>query len=74
MDYKAFFTEVAEWIMQANQMAMKHGMHSDIFWKWVMDSSAAICEKYQNNKLVLNQMVMLFLWLDDVYSNGVKTK
>lgn len=72
MDYKVFYAEVADWIAQANQMAVTHTMQSDIFWKWVMDSSAAICEKYQNNKLVINQMVMLFLWLEDFYSADVK--
>ncbi len=74
MDYKAFYAEVADWIMQANQMAMQYGMDSEAFWKWVMDSSSVICERYKNNKLVLNQMVMLFLWLDDFYQEGVIRK
>jgi hypothetical protein len=72
MDYKAFYAEVVDWIMQANQTAVKHGIQSEVFWNWVMDSTAAICEKYQNNKLVKNQMVMLFLWLEDVYAEGLK--
>lgn len=72
MDYKAFYTEIAEWIMQANQVATTYGMNSDPFWKWVMDSTAAICEKYENNKLVKNQMVMLFFWLEDFYMEGMK--
>lgn len=45
MDYKAFFSEVVDWIMQANTMAVNHGMDSEVFWKWVMDSTAAISEK-----------------------------
>lgn len=72
MDYKAFYAEVADWIMQANHVATTYGMNSDLFWKWVMDSTAAICEKYQNNKLVKNQMVMLFFWLEDFYIEGLK--
>ncbi len=74
MDYKAFYAEISEWILQVNNMAIKHGLDSDVFWKWVMDSSAVICEKYKNNKLVLNQMVMLYLWLDDVYKGTVTTQ
>ncbi|MCM3179732.1 hypothetical protein [Cytobacillus horneckiae] len=74
MDYKAFFTEVADWIIQANHMATNHGMDSDVFWKWVMDSTAAICEKYGNNQLVLNQMVMLFYWLEGFYAESVRGK
>lgn len=74
MDYKAFFSEVADWIMQANTMALSHGMDSDDFWKWVMDSTAGISEKYGNNKLVLNQMVMLFYWLEDFYAESITKK
>ncbi|MEK4199086.1 MULTISPECIES: hypothetical protein [Cytobacillus] len=72
MDYKAFFAEVADWIIQANHMALNFGMESEPFWKWVMDSTAAICEKYGNNQLVLNQMVMLFHWLEGFYAESVK--
>ncbi|MBG9548529.1 hypothetical protein [Cytobacillus firmus] len=74
MDYKAFFAEVADWIMQANTMAINHGMDSEAFWKWVMDSTAAICEKHKNNKLVLDQMIMLFHWLEDFYAESVRGK
>lgn len=74
MDYKAFFAEVADWIMQANTMAINHGMDSEAFWKWVMDSTAAICEKHKNNKLVLDQMVMLFHWLEDFYAESTRGK
>lgn len=74
MDYKAFFAEVADWIMQANTMAINHGMDSEAFWKWVMDSTAAICEKHKNNKLVLDQMVMLFHWLEDFYAESKRGK
>lgn len=74
MDYKVFFAEVADWIMQANTMAVNHGMDSEAFWKWVTDSTAEICERYGNNKLVINQMVMLFCWLDDFYVEGMRGK
>jgi len=68
MDYKAFYTEVADWIMQVNQIAVQHGMDSDEFWNWVSSSMGKIANKYNNNKLVQKQMVMLFSWLEDVYA------
>lgn len=66
MDYNAFFTEVANWIIQCNQQALKLGMQSQEFWDWVIYSSGEICNKYGNNKLAINQMVMLNEWLLDV--------
>lgn len=71
MNYHIFYQDIANWIMQVNQMAGRYGMHSNEFWDWVMQSSVSICEKYKNNKLVLNQMVMLYLWLESVYEEGV---
>lgn len=67
MDYKAFFADVLEWIGQANQAAMQLGMESADFWKWVADSCGAICQKYQDNRLVIKQMVMMAEWLEEVY-------
>jgi hypothetical protein len=66
MDYKAFFAEVVDWINKANQMASKHGIDSEAFWNWVVNSTGEICDKYQNNKLVIKQMSMLYEWLDGV--------
>lgn len=71
MDYKKFYAEIAEWIIQSNQMAAQYGMHSTQFWKWVMDSLAAICERYGNNSLVLEQAAMLHKWLNDFYVRGL---
>ncbi|MGG2111935.1 hypothetical protein ABFY60_15655 [Lysinibacillus pakistanensis] len=68
MDYKSFYAEVAEWIMQVNQVAVQHGMDSIEFWNWVSRSMGEIANKYKNNKLVQKQMVMLFSWLEDVYA------
>lgn len=74
MDYKAFYAEIAEWIIQVNHMASKHGMDSDDFWKWVTNSIGEISNKYGNNKLVIKQMTMLFTWLDDIYVDMQRKK
>ena len=68
MDYKSFYAEIADWIMQVNQVAVQHGMDSTEFWTWVSSSMGKIANKYNNNKLVQIQMVMLFSWLEDVYT------
>ena len=64
MDYKSFYAEIADWIIQVNQVAVQHGMDSTEFWTWVSSSMGKIANKYNNNKLVQIQMVMLFSWLE----------
>lgn len=71
MDYQKFYNEVVNWINQSNQMAMKHGLDSDAFWNWVTSSTSEMGIRYNNNPLVIKQMVMLYEWLDDVYSKGL---
>lgn len=68
MDYKQFFAEVADWILAVNQKAAEFGMQSDAFWEWVMRTSGEIGNRYNNNDLVVKQMVMLLEWLEDVYN------
>jgi hypothetical protein len=70
MDYKAFYAQVADWIYQSNQMAIKHGLASEAFWRWVTTSASEICNSYNNNPLVLKQMTMLCDWLEEMYQNG----
>ncbi|MFI8712016.1 hypothetical protein [Brevibacillus brevis] len=67
MDYKAFYDDVVSWINQANQAAAKYGMHDEQFWAWAADSSAVISKKYQDNPLVIKQMLMLVNWLEEAY-------
>ncbi|GEC93799.1 hypothetical protein [Brevibacillus brevis] len=70
MDYKAFYDDVVGWINQANQAAVMYGMHTEQFWAWVADSSAAISKKYRDNPLVIKQMLMLVNWLEEAYENN----
>jgi hypothetical protein len=65
MDYKQFYGEVVEWIGQANQMAVRYGIASEAFWNWVTNSTADICRRYNDNPLVIRQMMMLADWLED---------
>lgn len=72
MDYNAFFAEVAAWTQQVNQAAARDGMASSEFWQWVTDSSAEISKKYNDNRLVIKQMIMLVEWLEEVYEGQAK--
>lgn len=66
MDYKAFFADVEEWIVQANQTTLRLGLGSDAFWEWVAESTAAICRKYNDNRLAIKQMMMMVEWLEEI--------
>lgn len=76
MNYEAFFADVVAWINQTNQLAVKYGMDSSDFWTWVTRSTGELGNKYNNNPLVIKQMVMLHEWLDDIYfsSKGAAKK
>jgi hypothetical protein len=72
MDYKALFWDVYQWTQQVNAAATQYGMQSPEFWQWVADSSGAMCQKYQDNPLVIKQMIMLTEWLEEVYEKQQK--
>lgn len=70
MDYRAFYAEVADWIYASNNMAAKHGLSSNEFWRWVATSTGEMCNKYQNNPLVQQQVKMLYSWLEEFSQGG----
>lgn len=74
MDYKAFFTDVQAWIGEANQAAMRYGMHNEQFWAWAADSTSMLAKKYQENRLAIKQMMMLVEWLEEVYEKRVRSE
>lgn len=67
MDYEKFYSEIAKWIQEVNNLAMKYGIKSNEFWNWVMKSAGEMCDYYGNNELVKMQMAMLINWLEDAY-------
>lgn len=67
MDYQKFYSEIVEWIMQVNQKAVQLGMESPEFWSWVMTSVGEFEVRYDKNKLVIKQMVMMVEWLEEIY-------
>jgi len=42
-------------------------MQSTEFWTWVTQSEGEMCEKHNNNPLVIKQMIMLHEWLAEIY-------
>lgn len=70
MNFKIFYgVDIVNWIDQANQAAARYGMESQEFWQWVADSCGALCRKYQDNRLVINSMICLTEWLEEVYES-----
>lgn len=69
MDYQKFYAEVAAWIHESNTQAIKHGLNSDVFWDWVVKSSGELCNRYNNEILVVKQMNMLIDWLEGVWQS-----
>lgn len=67
MDYQKFYSEIVEWIMQVNQKAVQLGMESPEFWSWIMTSIGEFEVRYEKNKLVIKQMVMMVEWLEEIY-------
>lgn len=67
MDYQKFFNEIGAWINEANNKAVELGLDSNEFWMWVTKSEGEMCEKYNNNPLVIKQMIMLHEWLSEIY-------
>lgn len=67
MDYQKFYSEIVEWIMQVNQKAVQLGMESPEFWSWIMTSVGEFEVRYEKNKLVIKQMVMMVEWLEEIY-------
>lgn len=69
MDYKAFFSDVEQWIQAANQQAVKLGMDKPDFWDWVAESTSTLCRKYHDHRLAIKQMLTLVDWLEEVYES-----
>lgn len=66
MDYQKFYNEVVAWIAEVNNKAVQYGLSSNQFWDWVMQSVGQFEIRYNNNELVIKQMVMLVEWLMDM--------
>ncbi|MGT2833396.1 hypothetical protein [Streptococcus halotolerans] len=71
MNYIDFFEkEVPNWMRASNQKMQEFGFNTDPYWQWVVWSMGEICNKYNNDELVSNQMSMIFDWLDEKAKGG----
>lgn len=72
MNYIDFFSrEIPEWMARSNQKSQEFGFGSQAYWFWVVKSINAICKKYNDNELVVNQFGLLFDWLEK-QAEGIK--
>ncbi|MGN7309900.1 hypothetical protein ACTHQ4_02270 [Alkalicoccobacillus gibsonii] len=72
MNYQVFYQEVAKWILEVNSKAGQFGMNSQEFWDWTTSSSNEFNIKYNGNKLVYKQMMMLMDWLHETHESMQK--
>lgn len=65
MNYIDFFeNEVPNWMRASNQKMQEVGFNTDAYWLWVAQSIAAICDKYNNDRFVLDQFNIIWNLLD----------
>ncbi|HFI0256485.1 TPA: hypothetical protein ACGOVD_001155 [Streptococcus suis] len=66
MNYIEFFeTEVPSWMRASNQKMQEVGFNTQAYWNWVVVSMAEISKKYNNDQLVMDQMGLIFNWLEE---------
>lgn len=65
LDYRAFYNDVVDWIYQAQEVERLKGFGTDEYIEWVVQSVVQICEKYNNDKFVQKQMMMLWNHIDE---------
>lgn len=70
MDFHIFYQDVIKWMEANNQMISKYSIQSDTYWDWVVKSSGYMCNKYDNHQLVINQMMMLMNYLENIYKEA----
>lgn len=65
MNYIEFFSrEIPQWMQASNQKAQEVGFGSYEYWLWVVQSMGAIGNYYNDDELVLNQLGLIFDWLE----------
>lgn len=50
MDIKAFYTELADWVVTINQQAQK--LNQEDYWNYILVSAGALSKRHGNTPLV----------------------
>lgn len=50
MDIKAFYAELADWVMTINQQAQK--LNQEEYWNYILVTAGALSKRYNDNPLV----------------------
>ena len=65
MNYIDFFErEVPNWMRENNQKMQEVGFNTYEYWQWVAESIAAIRDRYNNDRFVLDQFDIIWKLLD----------
>lgn len=50
MDVKAFYKDLADWVLTINQQAQK--LTADEYWNYILVTAGALSKRYKDNPLV----------------------
>lgn len=67
MDWSAFFSDLTEWMRQANQVLQRYPITSDQYWGWLVRTTGELGNKYNNHPLVVKILGTIIGYQDENY-------
>lgn len=67
MNWAAFFSDLTEWMKQANQVLQKYPITSDQYWDWLVKTTGELGNKYNNHPLVVEILGTIIGYQDKNY-------
>ncbi|KST48207.1 hypothetical protein AOY36_13690 [Enterococcus faecium] len=67
MDWSAFFSDLTDWMRQANQVLQRYPITSDQYWEWLVRTTGELENKYNNHPLVVKILGTIIGYQDENY-------
>ncbi|MDK4352691.1 hypothetical protein M4I17_09800 [Enterococcus thailandicus] len=67
MNWSAFFSDLTDWMNQANQVLQRSPITSDEYWKWLVKTTGELGNKYNNHPLVVKFIATIIEYQDENY-------
>lgn len=67
MNWPAFFSDLTEWMRQANQVLQRYPITSDNYWEWLVRTTGELSNKYDNHPLVVSILGTIIGYQDENY-------
>ena len=74
MDWEKFFKDVMNWMNAANIMLKNYPIDSAEYWKWVIDTTGRIEQRYNAHPLVVGIMVAIIRYQDEIAQSVIAKK